>query len=398
MRSYPIIFIFLVLKTIPLLLYSQQQVPPFRVDLFGSMNSFKNYYLSEVADEVEYVKFETLADGMIAYGNIQRLGDYFVVSDWRKPVMIFSIDGKYIRSIGRFGNGPSEYSSAYAFDIDQVNQLIYILRRNSSNLFAFNLYGDLVKNLSLPYFSANLCVFESGRILVETHNNNKDDGSYPLCVLSPEGELIREVKRPDLPARKTLGYNPIPSFERIPSGQILISNFARDTIYQINDQGALSTYAILDLGKLKLPDKMYYDMQNFVKGDGLYNYIVGPGCRLVGRFLKINHSLHRETNVGLFDLNSGEMNFLNTSETEGKGFINDLDGGPTFWTHVHDQKCYYQRVNALDLIENRDLYASQAAKYPEKQKVLLKLIDSLKPEDNPILMIVKLKNLKYTDN
>ncbi|MEA1878307.1 MAG: hypothetical protein U9N86_15800 [Bacteroidota bacterium] len=84
---------------------------------------------------------------------------------------------------------------------------------------------------------------------------------------------------------------------------------------------------------------------------------------------------------------------MKDSESEGRGFTNDLDGGPTFWVHTHDKEYYYQRLNALDLIENRDLYASQKAKYPEKQKALLQLIDSLEPDDNPVVMIIRLKSI-----
>ncbi len=379
----------------PFLLLAQHTNKPYEIDLYGSLNQFKEFKLSEVAEDVEYVKLESHTDGLIAYAGIKHVGDYFLIDDWRKPLMVFTSDGKYLRSIGRFGKGPNEYGSAYSYDISENDQKVYILKRNSKVLLVFSIEGKHLNTIELPHYSNNFCLLNNGNILIETHGNYKAEGCFPLCILNSDGILLSEVKRPDLPVGKRLGFNPIPAFDKMPNGQILIQNFARDTVYQIDEKGTLSPFAILNLGKLKLPDKMYYDMLKFSQGEGILNYIVGPGCRLVGNKIKISHSCQQTTSrVGLFDPKSGELFFFKPSETEGPGFANDLDGGPTFWGHDHDQNFYYQRVNAIDLIDNRDFYASQKAKYPEKQKALLKLIDSLEPDDNPLVMIIHRKKMR----
>jgi len=386
-----IIAAFFLLLASGCLFAQNEDFKPYEIDVYKSRNKQKDFYLSEIAESVEYVKLGKSQGGMISYANVYPLDDYFVISDWRQPVMVFSLKGEYIRSIGSFGNGPGEYSTAFGFDIDPTNHILYILNRNSRILHAYDTDGTLIKSLDLPYQSGNLCVMKNGNILIETLMNYKNDGCYPFCLLDTDGNLIREIKRPDLPEGKRMGFNPIPSFDRLSNGNVIVSNFARDTIYQIDLEGTLIPFAILDLGKLMLPDKLYYDMVSFAQGEGLFNYIVGPGLRSVGKYLKLNHSYHRQSHVGIFDPSTRELYFLSPSETEGMGFINDLDGGPTLWTHIHDEKYFCQRIEAIELIENRDFYASQKAKYPEKQKAFLELIDSLQPDDNPVVMIVKLK-------
>jgi len=75
------------------------------------------------------------------------------------------------------------------------------------------------------------------------------------------------------------------------------------------------------------------------------------------------------------------------------GIINDFDGGVSF-------KPIYQRNNILiGFIEsyaliahvNSKTFINSTPKYPKKKKELEKLANSLNENDNPVLMLVKLK-------
>ncbi|MCG6189357.1 hypothetical protein [Maribellus maritimus] len=73
--------------------------------------------------------------------------------------------------------------------------------------------------------------------------------------------------------------------------------------------------------------------------------------------------------------------------------MNDYDGGPDF-EHVYQKNNeLIGYVNAMDLMihVNSAKFRSSTPKHPEKKKELEQLANSLNENDNPVLMLVKLK-------
>ena len=59
-------------------------------------------------------------------------------------------DGKYLRDIGAFGQGPGEYTSIVCAQIDEKNNRIYILPSLLDKLFIYDLEGNFVSDIPLP--------------------------------------------------------------------------------------------------------------------------------------------------------------------------------------------------------------------------------------------------------
>jgi len=74
--------------------------------------------------------------------------------------------------------------------------------------------------------------------------------------------------------------------------------------------------------------------------------------------------------------------------------VNDIDGGFTFWPDF--QPYGNMLIKSIDAYKIKNYVSSEEfknskPKYPEKKKELEQLANSLDYEDNPVLMIVRLK-------
>jgi hypothetical protein len=92
----------------------------------------------------------------------------------------------------------------------------------------------------------------------------------------------------------------------------------------------------------------------------------------------------------VYSKSSGENMEIERTE----GIKNDLDGGPNIDLKLtKDDNTVLSWINAYELkqhIESKD-FKNSTPKYPEKKKELEKLANSLNENDNPVLMLVKLK-------
>ena len=91
--------------------------------------------------------------------------------------------------------------------------------------------------------------------------------------------------------------------------------------------------------------------------------------------------------MGIFNKHDSNITFLN-----GRGFINDLDGGINFWPrYIFKDSILVDYVNAYDFKTSVSNKISNALKekYGEEYTKLIHMVGELKDESNPVLVIVK---------
>ncbi|MFW5804797.1 MAG: 6-bladed beta-propeller, partial [bacterium] len=72
-----------------------------------------NLNLSSIADDIITVALETTEDCSLGAIRETRITDqYILVRDDFQQVFLFTIDGKFIREVGKKGKGPGEYTQA----------------------------------------------------------------------------------------------------------------------------------------------------------------------------------------------------------------------------------------------------------------------------------------------
>jgi hypothetical protein len=91
----------------------------------------------------------------------------------------------------------------------------------------------------------------------------------------------------------------------------------------------------------------------------------------------------------------GSLNSENKYLIEKKdGFLNDIDAGVDikFINNYDDNVISWIDAYALKTHVSSETFKNATPKYPEKKKELEKLANSINENDNPVLMLVKLKD------
>jgi len=77
-----------------------------------------------------------------------------------------------------------------------------------------------------------------------------------------------------------------------------------------------------------------------------------------------------------------------------EGLINDLDAGPNIWPRtVKDDNIIVSWIDAFKFKEYiaSDAFKNSTPKYPEKKQELERLANSIHEDDNPIIILIKVK-------
>ena len=78
-------------------------------------------------------------------------------------------DGKYLRDIGGFGQGPGEYGSILQAQIDEEHNCIYVMPNVMNVIFVYDLEGNYLRKIQLPDICFGFAVdVENQRLLAAT--------------------------------------------------------------------------------------------------------------------------------------------------------------------------------------------------------------------------------------
>ena len=100
--------------------------------------------LSYLTEELQVVKLDNRDEALVGGWIRTTVGEkYILVSNNKQtPYKLFTRDGKFITTIGAYGQGPNEYGNTYADQLDEAHNRIYILPWQSDKLLVFDLQGS----------------------------------------------------------------------------------------------------------------------------------------------------------------------------------------------------------------------------------------------------------------
>jgi hypothetical protein len=344
--------------------------------------------LSKFTDDITYVPL----DNEILFQHPNRIEvtkDHFIMATFPTGIMVFDRKGTFRNKIGAMGRGPGEYQFGLYFTIDPENELVYIY--DSNRIIAFTFYGKHIHDYSLTEFETSFWdiqfindkLYLAGRI-------SSGHAKYDWLILYTNGSLY------------SYKYNHIPHFESRQgdwggfytiSNNLYYWNNYNDTIFLIKDS-LYQQSAYFAQGAFRRPHgnipldiaRRYFRALDIIGTNAYLFFLYYFDNYLQSGYMKKNNGVLNIT--GKIDSYSG---------FDHPGILNDIDGGPAFppfyYFQENGEEFLIGWIHAFKLkahIES-EAFKNSTPKYPEKKKELEKLAASLDENDNPVLMLVKLK-------
>ena len=373
-----------------------------------------NLLLSDIVEDVEYVQLETTDDCLIGAGFFCAFTekDIYVLNTNYNNEELFRFDkatGKFIRKIGQIGQGPKDMMRPDF--IYAGNNYVYASSSIMDKVYVYDENGGFVRTIPLRRgWGGRITVIQNKYIIHNTGwdfmvrsddygNNSHEYGSRNLYIAANiqdmEGNTIL-AKCDTLQGEKpsvNLDFNPIRWYY---NGELNFYDEVDNIIYAANENGFTPRYK-LNLGKNRWVEtgELTKEFLKYIKihffqetADYLFIYWNQREKAYFARFNKKTEVLEVEEEEPFksrfWHLYAyGPKNDIDGCETyfrQGCGNYEDITGSILF-TITPDN---IDRVReALEKAEN--------VKFPEKRQQLLKMLDERKEDDNPILVIYKLK-------
>ena len=170
-------------------------------------------------------------------------------------------------------------------------------------------------------------------------------------------------------------------------------SFNNDTLYTIHKEKGVNPYAIIDLGKRKLPNEVIFakDPRTELSGKILITAIyINQDCILFECLINNDETLKNiDGFICKYDITTRNLTYYSPA------LINDLDGGCNIGLGFLSRKIGYVVLTEELDENNRKSYLSSLDKseleYPVLKDQFERIQKNREPDDNPLLLFIRTK-------
>lgn len=343
--------------------------------------------------DIEYIPLETNDQCILPGVNRGMMegiitGDNYFLTFLLNKIYMFRYDGSFVNTIGTIGRGPNEFIVFHDIDIDPKNQYIYLVSGWDKRFFVYSETGEFIRTFTSPLNTTEFKFTEDGIFCYSVNTFANIDTSYSL--IDSDGRVLKSFqnKYPWTKGGGTVAFNEN-LFYRF-NNQLFKKEAYSDTIYTLENMNFKPHLIIKHGNRLLTPEARTGGdasilMRDFISQQNLFEF----GDYV---FYDYIYDFNDGIPTGLIGSKKDNSQIFINSET---GFVNDIDGGLNLIPKtVKDDNKLVGWVDAIKLKEHvaSEAFKNSTPKYPQKKQELEKLAATLKDTDNPILIIVKLKD------
>lgn len=339
--------------------------------------------LDNIAEDIEYIKLETDSQCVVGKFNVlKHTTDYLFVKSI-DLLMFERRTGKFIRKIGSKGKGPEEYLSYSGIELDEKNKQIYLWDYFKKQFLIYNFQGEFVSSFGIEGlgvdYPTKFKLVDDNKIIVYNSNDMGLEANQ-LLVINKTGCIFDSI--PNRHQFKVIF--PLTTFSNQNNHLKLHNNHEVSFKYKRND----TLYHIPVMHKLELKPAYIFNTKKKVKHKcSNREYAFLSELNETERYFFFIHGGH------YLMYNKQNEQLTGIGHNKCKGFQNNIDGGLPFWPKYAQGNTLATFYNALELKEKltKERFEQAEAKSQKKKEDLQELVNSLKIADNPVVMIVNLK-------
>ena len=392
---------------------NENDVEDFSISVADEFGTYNVLNLSDYVKDIRYIPLET--NDSVLLREIKSLiyeDEKIMLLDRNSSnCWVFDNNGDFFRKIGQKGQGPNEY-----IVISQIffNEGLIFLNATPHMLLVYDMNGNFIKKVERPNNLRDLSVINSLQML----NSNvflADNVSYELIyrpqmllieVNDDTSKIVKTFVDPIKIEKEFEGYSlgEATCFHRFNDNIRFHRGSNCDTIYTIGKDLEIKDAFIFNFGKYKptmdfivsgrkgrdrnidpITVDLILESSNylFIKF-GFYRNAPEP-------FLYWRHFTQRKIEVpnssvlGLYEKNTGKLNLMKQPIKGELGFCNDVDGCAVIWPQ------YISTKGEIVTSITADAFLDFYDKIDNPSSELIELAEKINPDDNPIIIVAKLK-------
>ena len=360
-----------------------------RIDVYSAIqNKADVLFASQIAEDIEFVPLETTDECLLGDGirNIVMSQNDIIIYDSEEVCYRFDRNGKFKNRIGSKGNGPGEYVKSLFIVVDTLNQWVYMGDYNQKKFVKYNYAGKYLTDLKTDGVGLlNYLHKPMQLVMVDNFYQYAKKGQrFSLNLYDEKNNKIISRMRcdykediPQLAICNPAVYNY--------KGNTYVKDFWCDTIYRMKDSYHLESIAYVDKGKFV--DRTENDYSLIGKKESPKDYMVLS----ISEINETDRYIILTTSKGRVYYDKTQKKTFATGTLKHPKFLtakDDLYGGPGLQDfHINNNNIYtYRHPHEFEEYGNNKHLITDA-----RYDAYRKMVDGLKEDDNPVIMIVKLK-------
>ena len=350
----------------------------------------KEIRLSEVASGIKYIPLETTAESLLGQDilDVTFVGGYLFVCDYGK-VFQFTPEGKFVRQIGRVGQGPGEYNqSVLAVAYDAAKKQIFLSDMRQGKVLVYSFDGTFIKDIKTEVGATSPYVDAAGNLFTMSSEylHSKDRKGDDLFVYNQDGKRLYGLPFHFEKGKSYPGLVFVPAILYPYDGNLFYKNPLESTIFRLDGKKKVPVYK-LDLSQYEKlsaeEEKLLLDTKNKA-GTALSNEKKFYFYTLMetGKQMGIYYAQEDERRFAWYDKQTGKVCRVRSPHADKDGFTDDLEGGcPVMPYFLRDGKL----IGVVPASVLLDKVKPGQAKGSLKQ-----VIEDLMEDDNQVLQVITL--------
>lgn len=360
------------------------------INIDKALENKRELLLSEIAISIDFIQLETKVSSYFnSPSQIKFINEniYFFDKGSSKFFM-FDLNGKFLNQFGKKGKGPKEFVAVQNFALDNRNNELIIFTREQK-ILKYNLDGNFINYLPIEGNPVDLLPingyflgFYPNPICMENNGNT-------FSLFNNKGELIKSLyNNIHCESRGPILYNRFYPF----NNELRFWDMGIDTVFSIDTK--LDVYPLYTFSsKKKMPYRMYSSIKSLQEGVRK-NYLSIQNIKESNRYLFITVMYNQTFWYIIYDNQNNTSVGLQNHSFSKAGIKDNLITQLYFWPkEILPDGRIVCLIESMDLIYTfTNVTKETKSLLQNKYQKLNKIIETSKIDDNPILVIITLKN------